>query len=169
LHCGSETYVEQAMKRGSAVAAYALFVLLAPGNALAQRCESLATIHWMLGTWQAEDDRTLTRESWSQVSPSTYEGLGEVTRKESGKDGEVETLRLVEMSGGIYFIAKVSHNELPVAFRAASCSDKVAVFENPEHDFPKQLAYRRAAVDRLVVEVSDGASRGFTLEFTRQQ
>lgn len=157
------------MKRGSVVSAYVLCVMLAPGNAFAQTCDSLATIHWMLGMWQAENDQVLTRESWNQVSPSTYEGRGDVTRKASGEEHDIETLRLVEMSGGIYFIAKVSHNELPVAFRAVSCSDEAAVFENPEHDFPKQLAYTRTAVDRLVVEVSDGASRGFTLEFTRQQ
>jgi hypothetical protein len=157
------------MRKGSAVLAYALFVLLAPGHVVAESCDSLVTIQWLLGRWQAENDGILTHESWSQVSPSTYEGRGEVTRKVSGIRDGVETLRLVEMSGGIYYIAKVSHNDLPVAFRAVSCSDEAAVFANPEHDFPKQLAYRRKTVDGLEVEVSDGASRGFTLEFIRQQ
>lgn len=157
------------MTKGSAVLSCALFVMIAPLSALAEACDSLATLQWVLGSWQAENDRILTRESWSRVSPSTYEGRGEVIRKTSGEKDGVETLRLVEMSGGIYYIAKVDHNDLPTAFRALSCSDEAAVFENPEHDFPKRLAYRRKAVDGLVVEVSDGVSRGFTLEFTRQQ
>jgi hypothetical protein len=169
LYGHSDEYREYAMTKSSAVLACAIFMVLAPVNALAQACDSLATIRWILGSWQAENDLILTQENWSQVSSSTYEGRGEVTRKPSGAKDGVETLRLVEMSGGIYYIAKVSHNDLPIAFRAVSCGDDAAVFENPRHDFPKQLVYRRKAVDGLVVEVSDGASGGFTLEFTRQQ
>ena len=126
-------------------------------------------MHWLLGAWRAEGEQVFTDETWTQVSPSTFEGRGEATTRASGEKQGLETLRLVEMSGGIYYIAKVGHNDLPVAFQATHCSDDSAVFENPQHDFPKRLAYRSKGADGLVVEVSDGAARGFALEFTRRE
>ena len=77
-----------------------------------------------------------------------------------------ESLRLVEMSGEVFYVAKVGHNDLPIAFKLTSGSDDRAVFENPQHDFPKRLEYRLTE-GRLVVTVSDGGTRGFTLDFTR--
>jgi hypothetical protein len=81
----------------------------------------------------------------------------------------VEELRLVEMDGGVFYVAKVSHNELPVAFRLVECGADRLVFANPAHDFPRRLEYDRQADGRLSVRVSDGASQGFTLVFVRTQ
>jgi len=147
----------------------ALFALPWPGHALAQACSTLDGMHWLLGAWRAEGERVFTDENWTQVSPSTFEGRGEAMVKASGEKQGLETLRLVEMSSGIYYIAKVGHNALPIAFEATQCNDESAVFENPQHDFPKRLVYRRKGADGLVVEVSDGASEGFTLEFARRE
>lgn len=71
------------------------------------------------------------------------------------------------MSGGVFYVSKVSHNELPVAFRLTTCTDGRFVFDNPQHDFPRRLDYRRVGADRLTVHVSDGGEKGFTLEFER--
>ena len=146
-----------------------LSVSFMPGNAFGEACQSLATLQWMLGAWKAQDERSATLESWDQVSPTTFEGRAEVVQKHSGETGDLETLRLVEMSGVVYYIAKVGHNDLPVAFKALECSDAGATFVNPDHDFPKRLVYRLEGGDRLTVDVSDGGSKGFSLEFLRQE
>jgi hypothetical protein len=78
-----------------------------------------------------------------------------------------ESLRLVAMSGGVYYIAKVSHNAYPVAFALSACSDGRLVFENPTHDFPRRLEYTFTAPDAMTVRVSDGGAKGFVLEFRR--
>jgi len=146
-----------------------LFASLIPGDAFAQACQSLATLQWVLGAWRTQDESSATLESWDRVSPKTFEGNAQVVQKHSGKTEGLETLRRVEMSGIVYYIAKVGHNELPVAFKALECSDSGATFVNPEHDFPKRLVYRLHEDDRLTVEVSDGGSKGFSLEFLRQE
>ncbi len=87
----------------------------------------------------------------------------------SRRSTSAEELRLVEMADGVFYIAKVTHNELPVAFRLSECADGRFAFVNPTHDFPKRLDYVRQGEDRLVVRVSDGADKGFTLNFTRTQ
>lgn len=133
-----------------------LVLLMCPVLAAAEECDSLEAASWLLGHWETERGAT---ESWSRVSDDTFEGHGFDGRSH-------ETLRLVEMSGAVFFIAKVPHNEMPTSFRLTSCSDDTLVFENPAHDFPRRLEYRRQ-YDALQVIVSDGGERGFQLMFHR--
>ena len=67
------------------------------------------------------------------------------------------------------YVAKVAHNERPVAFRLSECEAGRFAFVNPEHDFPRRLEYVRVGEDAMRVRVSDGAENGFELDFRRQQ
>ncbi len=131
----------------------------------AQPCDSLGAVHWLLGDWVAQDAKRITRESWRQISPDTFEGAGSVTSRATMDVQSSESMRLVAMSGEVFYIAKAAHNTLPIGFKLVRCTHDTALFENPDHDFPKQLTYRRGDRDSLIVHVSDGASRGFTLRF----
>jgi hypothetical protein len=136
-------------------------------SASASDCNSLSSVQWLLGEWLAEGGKSTWRESWTAVGPRTWEVRGvETSKADPGKQG-VEELRLVEMGGGVFYVAKVSHNEMPVAFRLVECGSDRLVFANPAHDFPRRLEYDRKADGRLSVRVSDGASRGFTLDFAK--
>lgn len=144
-------------------AAFASFCL----PAFAGPCGSLDSLSWLLGEWVAQTEKSTTRESWSARGPHTWEGKGVQTSRAVPANATTEDLRLVEMKDGVFYIAKVAHNELPVAFRLAECAGDRFSFVNPAHDFPKRLDYTRQGDDRLLVRVSDGASEGFTLDFTR--
>jgi hypothetical protein len=116
-------------------------LLLAP-VAEAEECHSLEVVEWVLGEWVASPGAVVIREHWHRVSDETFEGES-ITR--SLTDDEVvnyETLRLVAMSNAVFYIAKVTHNDLPVPFRLMQCSKDLAVFENPGHDAPQRLIYR---------------------------
>ncbi len=130
------------------------------------RVDGLRALRWMLGTWTAAGDDSVTTESWESASPGTFEGRGETRLRDTGALIHHETLRLVEMSGEVFYLAKVPHNDLPVAFLMVSCTDGHAVFENAGHDFPKRLEYR--LVDEgMAVAVTDGAGEGFEVRFVR--
>lgn len=144
-----------------------LIAVLAPLPALADNCGSLADLRWLLGDWTADGDRTTFHESWTESTPETFEGAGSERSKPEGAEKSREALRLVEMAGGVFYVSKVTHNELPVAFRLTACDGVTYVFENPAHDFPRRLEYRRDGADRLVVRVDDGGDKGFTLDFRR--
>jgi hypothetical protein len=130
-------------------------------------CDGLDRLRWLLGDWTADGDRTSFHESWVEVAPHTFEGTGIERSKANGAIKGGESLRLLEMAGGVYYLSKVAHNELPIAFRLNACSDGRFVFDNPAHDFPKRLEYRREPDGRLTVSVSDGAEKGFALNFAR--
>lgn len=148
-----------------AIAVIALYLL--PAVAVAGNCGSLADLRWLLGSWTADGASTTFHESWAEVAPHTFEGTGIERAKPDGAAKGGEELRLVEMAGGVFYVSKVTHNELPVAFRLTGCEGGTYVFENPAHDFPKRLEYRREGDDRLAVQVSDGGDKGFTLDFMR--
>lgn len=135
--------------------------------ATAGECRTLEPLAWLLGEWVAGGAKSTFRESWLARGPQTWEGRGVETSKADPARSSAEELRLVEMAGGVFYISKVTHNDLPVAFRLSECADGRFVFVNPAHDFPKRLDYLRDGEDRLQVRVSDGADQGFTLDFAR--
>jgi len=144
-----------------------LMALLAPIPALADDCSSLTDLRWLLGEWIAGGEHTTFHESWIESTPQTFEGAGIERSKTDGAVKGQEALRLVEMAGGLFYVSKVTHNELPIAFRLTGCDGGTYVFDNPAHNFPRRLEYRREGDGRLVVRVSDGGDQGFTLDFRR--
>jgi hypothetical protein len=160
----------QSMSRASGITAACLpafaFALLAQ-TAAAFPCDSLASMKWLLGEWHAEDGKSTWHESWTAAGAGTWEGRGVETAKADPSQASAEDLRLVEMGGGVFYVAKVAHNELPVAFRLVECDATHLAFANRTHDFPRRLDYTRQGDDRLQVRVSDGGEKGFTLDFAR--
>jgi hypothetical protein len=135
--------------------------------AVASNCGTLEPLEWLLGEWIADGAKSTFRETWTARGPQTWEGRGVETSKADPSKASAEVLRLVEMAGEVFYVSKVTHNDLPVAFRLSECADGRFVFLNPAHDFPKRLDYVRVGEDRLQVRVSDGADKGFTLDFAR--
>lgn len=137
-----------------------------PAAAGAADCASLDALRWLIGDWHADGGKTSFHESWRELDGHSFAGTGVERSKPDGTVTGAEDLRLLEMGGAVFYVSKVTHNELPVAFRLTACSDRLFVFENPSHDFPRRLEYRQGD-GTLTVRVSDGADKGFTLEFER--
>ena len=144
-----------------------LLALLAPVPSWAGECDSTYDLKWLLGEWKAENDRSIFSELWVETTMGIFVGTGIELSKPDGAIKGGEALRLEQMAGDVFYISKVAHNELPIAFRLTSCDGGTYVFENPAHDFPRRLEYRRDGEDRLIVRVSDGGDKGFTLDFHR--
>ena len=145
-----------------------LVLSVMPTSIFAQSCDALNALDWILGDWAARDEKHVTHETWTRVSAKTYEGTGTVILKSTGENRSSESMRLVEMSGAVFYIPKAAHNAFPIAFRLASCTEGSAIFENKNHDFPKQLKYQRVGADSLHAYVSDGGSKGFVVRLGRE-
>ena len=141
--------------------------LFSSAAAQAGPCTTLEPTRWLLGTWVADSGKRIVTETWTEASPTTFEGEGVTRDRSDGSVVDGEALRLVAMGDGVFYVAKVGHNDYPVAFRLTTCEAGRLVFENPGHDFPRRLEYWRVDGDRLEVHVSDGAERGFRLDFRR--
>ena len=75
-----------------------------------------------------------------------------------GKTREYEFMRIVqEENGDIFFVAAPS-GQKEARFKLMSVSEREARFENPAHDFPQRILYRRDG-DSLVGRI-EGISKG---------
>jgi hypothetical protein len=146
-----------------------LIVFLFSTSVNSADCRSLTTFGWLKGEWISKSSSSTTSESWRKVSEVTLEGIGVTEQNDANKPKTEETLRLVEMSDQVFYIAKVGHNELPVAFEAVSCGKNNVTFENLKHDFPKRLVYQLLAEDKMSVTVSDAQDKGFVIHFSKQR
>jgi len=133
----------------------------------AEDCSSLFAVQWLAGQWTSVSERTVISENWQPLSDSSWEGTGETRDKTSGVLRGSESLRLLSMNDEVFYLAKVAHNDYPVAFKLTECSDTRAVFENPGHDFPKKIEYLLQPAGDLHVQVSDGAEQGFDIHFQK--
>jgi hypothetical protein len=146
-----------------------LLALMFPSIVSGADCSSLDTIGWVSGHWVSVSESNVTSETWHPLSDTSWEGSGETRDKESGELRSSESLRLVAMGGEVFYIAKVNHNEYPVAFKLTECSDSRARFANEGHDFPKQIDYLLPDEDDLRVQVSDGGEQGFEIRFNKSR
>ncbi len=114
----------------------------------------LQKLRWLVGTWRRETSKSISTETWRRLSDRTFEGEGVRLSTASGDTAFTESLRIVEMQGETFYLAKVAENPYPVAFKLTSFDSAQAVFENPDHDFPQRITYRHPASDSLTVLVA---------------
>lgn len=98
-------------------------------------------LNWLIGTWirtGMKPGKTGT-ETWSIASSTRLIGKG-VTLKGTNT-AVVEKLQLVIKGNAIFYVGDVAENAAPVYFKISNITDNSFVCENPEHDFPKKIAY----------------------------
>lgn len=144
-----------------------LFFCTSMTSVSAETCSSLKDLEALLGEWQEVSKVGTTKEAWRKVSEMSYEGSGTTFNLSMIKQTS-EALRLVEMSGEIFYIAKVAQNELPTAFKLTECGQHHFTFENSSHDFPKKIIYSFENFNKMKVDVNGAAGNGFQLNFKRK-
>jgi len=136
----------------------ALAMLLAPPRL---RADDLA---WLEGGWSSEQGGVLTVESWGPRDGERLPGRGLVLR-----DGEIlffEALEIVGRGDALTYVPFPGGRTSPAAFRLTHRDAKRVVFEDPTHDFPQRLDYRRLDADTLEIHVS-GSGRSLVLRHRR--
>ncbi|GAW97988.1 MULTISPECIES: DUF6265 family protein [Colwellia] len=150
------------------IISFLLLCLVFQPTVQAKTCGTIESLTWLLGNWNSENSKLKINESWKRISAKTFEGSGYTHSIEKNKIVSSETLRLVEMSGEVFYVAKVSSNDLPVAFKLTSCTAKTAIFENSLHDFPKKISYQLNKENNITVFVSGENGKGFSIKFIRE-
>lgn len=115
---------------------------------------SLADLSWIAGDWQtAPGGRRQIEEHWTAVAGGSMMG---VSRTVAGdKTVEFEYLRIEQRADGIYYVAHPKARCPGTDFKLTRSSATEAVFENPQHDFPKRIIYRKTD-DGLTASIDAG-------------
>ena len=117
--------------------------------------QTLADLAWMAGSWAtAPGGKRQIEEHWTQAAGATMIGMGRTVAGD--KTVEFEYLRLEQRADGIYYVAHPKARYPGTDFKLTRVSATEAVFENPQHDFPKRIIYRKGEDDSLTASVDGG-------------
>jgi hypothetical protein len=122
---------------------------------------------WLTGCWSlARPNGALTEEHWMAPRGGTMLGMSRTVRGE--KTVEFEYIQIRTENGVLAYEARPSRQ--PVAlFPLKSLEDGTVTFENPSHDFPQRVIYRRTdgGVTARIEGTMNGTARGIDFPYRR--
>lgn len=101
---------------------------------------TIADVAWIAGCWDATRNGRHVAEHWMAPAGGTMMGVSRTTA--GGKTTEWEFLIIRQGAQGLDYVAKPS-GQPEATFTATRASANEVTFENPSHDFPKRIIYRR--------------------------
>ena len=147
----------------------AIFCLLLLTTHASTQTTTLADLTWISGDWQtAPGGRAQIEEHWTQAAGASMMGMGRTVAGD--KTVEFEYLRIEQRADGIYYVAHPKGRCPGTDFKLTRASATEAVFENPQHDFPKRITYRKGADDSLTATIDGGeGSKARTFSYRRMK
>jgi hypothetical protein len=114
---------------------------------------------WLAGCWKHEEPGFRRDEQWMRPSGGTLIGMSRSVAE--GRTVEYEYLRIEVRGDRLAYVASPS-GQAETAFLSIEVTDRTAVFEAPEHDFPQRIAYERMSPGSILAWIEgdvDGVSR----------
>src|SRR6188474_373982 len=116
---------------------------------------AISELGWITGDWQtASGGGARIEEHWTRPDGLSMLGMGRTVA--GGKTVEFEYLRIEQRVDGIYYVAHPKARCPGTDFKLTRGSATEAVFENPQHDFPKRIIYRKTGDETLTASIDGG-------------
>jgi hypothetical protein len=125
----------------------------------------VASLGWMSGRWVEERGGRWAEESWSEPRGGVMLGTGL-----SGKGGiadDYEYMRIARDAQGVAFWGS-PRGRPAVSFRLVSSGPNEVAFENPKHDYPTRIAYRREGGVLTATISGPGGAKAMSWRYRRR-
>jgi hypothetical protein len=135
--------------------------------AAAQDAPTIARVGWMAGCWEQAAGGRLIEEQWMRPRAGLMLGMSRTVVGDSLREYEQVALSL---RGTQLVYAATPARQAPAEFASTAVSDSAVTFENPAHDFPQRIIYRRRGADSLIARVEGmrgGQLRGRDFAYRR--
>jgi hypothetical protein len=145
----------------------AFLVVAATGRAQeAPATAGIQALAWLQGCWEAVSAGRVVEEQWTAPRGRSMVGLSRTVRGEELTEYELIVIR--ERGDRLVYIAHPS-GQPSAEFLSTTVARTTVVFENPAHDFPQRIGYRREAGSLLawVEGTRDGTSRRVEFPYRR--
>jgi dipeptidyl aminopeptidase/acylaminoacyl peptidase len=149
------------------LAAFLLLAPLAPLASLDGQTTGLTHASWLAGCWELRAPNRVTLEMW--MPPLGDLMLGASRTTVGVATSEFEQLRLKAEGDRLVYTSNPS-GQREASFPSTAISDTLLVFENPAHDFPTRIIYRRRGADSIIARIegpSPYGTRGVQFPFRR--
>jgi len=118
---------------------------------------AIADLAWMAGGWEtAPGGRMQIEEHWTRPAGGSMIGMGRTIS--GGKTVFFEYLRIEARADGIFYVAHPKARP-GTDFKLTRLSANEALFENPAHDNPKKILYRKNSDGSLTARI-EGEEKG---------
>jgi hypothetical protein len=117
---------------------------------------------WLAGAWEGPSGGGTFEEHWTTPVGGVMIGMGRMIQGE--KTVFTEFIKLVETPDGIEYRVQPDGRK-EVAFKLASRTAEEAIFENPGHDFPRKIGYRKEKDGLLAWIEGQQGGRDAKMEF----
>lgn len=123
----------------------------------------IGSLSWLTGCWQspAQSSGETSSERWSPLAGQMMMGVSQTVKNNSTT--RFEFLRIVQEGASVSYIAKPAESSGETSFKLIKLTGQEAIFENPNHDFPQRVIYRRTG-ERLAARI-EGNNNGRTMGF----
>lgn len=108
-------------------------------------------LEWMAGSWSCPQGEGIFEETWIPPVGGTMQGCGRLVVGSRVRFMEFLSIEEDEKGAVMWVLlgAPSKGDKKPFPFRLTSFDGKKAVFENPSHDFPSKIVYRRSGLDAI--------------------
>ncbi len=130
-------------------------VTLAP-SVMGEDSAPTQPLDWMTGHWCTDSGGKSVEETWLPPRGGVLVGVGRTYTAD--RTVGFEFLRIAAVEGVQNYIAQPG-GQPPTHFARTAGGENWVRFENPQHDFPQRLEYRRNG-DNLQVEVAGPGNNG---------
>lgn len=127
-------------------------------------------LNWIAGCWVSDDGKERIEEVWLKPAGESMMGMSRTIA--GGKTVFTEYVQIREHNGALAYVVSLGLSAKPVAFKLTKASDNEAVFENPQHDFPQRIIYRRESPDALFARIEGtekGIAKAIDFSYKRQK
>jgi Domain of unknown function (DUF6265) len=145
---------------------FLLATAVTSGSSHAQSSPRVEDASWLAGCWSMRHADGSTQEHWLPPAGGAMLGLSRTIR--GGKMTEHEYLAIREVDGKLTYVA-IPSGQREAAFPLLRVSPNELVFENPSHDFPQRVIYRKLpdGMAARIEGVVGGKSRSRDFPFER--
>jgi hypothetical protein len=151
-----------------AVAVAMLICFCPPPSSQSQEPKpTVQNLAWLSGCWERTQGKRYVEEHWTKAAGGSMLGLSRTLN--DGRTTQFEFLRIHEEKGEIFYTAKPS-GQPEASFKLVSLKEREAIFENPTHDFPQRIIYRRPTDNTLAARIEgtlNGQPRGVDFPYTK--
>ncbi|MGE0129578.1 MAG: DUF6265 family protein [Blastocatellales bacterium] len=113
---------------------------------------------WLSGDWETAPGRMQIDEHWTKVAGNSMIGMSRAVA--GGRTVFFEYLRIEARGADIFYVAHPKARTPGTDFKLVKLTSQEAVFENPAHDFPKRIIYRKNGDGSLTARIEgDGTEK----------
>lgn len=137
-------------------------------TSLSVAAADISRLNWLSGCWAYDNQDAGSGEYWMTPAGGTMLAVSRNVR--DGKTVGFEYLRIRESDQHSLELLASPSGQVAAEFYLLSLTDTEVVFENPLHDFPQRIIYRRGDDDALLGRIegtSDGQEIAVDFPMTR--